>query len=229
MTCAQGDAIQSWKNEHLYLAQDNGRTKRIGKMPENAQGIVAQYREHHHRIAQMVAAGCTPNMIRVQTGVSTHRLTLYLSDPSFIELIAGYAKRQTVKIELAADSYHETALANMLRAEQQIADHLDASEETGELLPISQLDRISQGRADRFGYSKHSVVKHEHDFAAALDKAIARSGKVIEHQPNEARQAPTMLELAATQGEGAAPAKKPPPRQPASFAQVLEIKRRRLA
>jgi hypothetical protein len=172
-------------NAHLYLAQDEGQPKRIGKMPEKPVNIVAQYRESHHRIAQLVAAGCTPSMIRSQTGVNNRRLELLCADPTFQELIAGYTKRVVMKIELAQDAYLDTAVSNMLRAEQQIADHLDQSEESGELLPVNTLDKISQGRADRFGYSKHTKVEHTHDFASMLDKAIARSGKakVIEHQP----------------------------------------------
>jgi hypothetical protein len=176
---------------------------------------------------------------------------LLCADPTFQELIAGYTKRVVMKIELAQDAYLDTAVSNMLRAEQQIADHLDQSEESGELLPVNTLDKISQGRADRFGYSKHTKVEHTHDFASMLDKAIARSGKAkviegtvdktgptidsplaprpIEPKMVEVQRSPASAPLPhspqgeqATSGETLRPA-------PRSFAKVLEIKRRRIA
>lgn len=141
------------------------------------QSMLQRYRDSHHQIAEMFALGMTPSMIRRQTGISMHRLSLYAGDPAFNELIAQKQSRLAEKTEAAADAYLDAAIANMLRAERQIMDHLDEAEEKGELLPVNILDKISQGRADRFGYSKHSTMKVEHDFATALDRAIARSGK----------------------------------------------------
>ena len=203
---------------------------------------VAQYRDSHHRVAQMFAAGCTPSMIRRQTGISMRRLTLLSGDPSFKELIAQYSSRFVEKLEVAQDAYLDTAIANMLRSEQQIADHLDQSEETGELLPINILDKISQGRADRFGYSKHSTMRVEHDFATALDKAIARSGKAEEMKTIEgtvASESSATSALppspgiyppnAAAGGEGPSTCGETQRSAPRSFQAVLEIKRRRIA
>ncbi len=234
----RGGTVYGYETAHLHTVQDDGSTKQIGPMPEQAQGIVAQYRESHHRIAQLVAVGCTPSMIRAQTGVTARRLELLCADPTFRELIAGYTKRRTMKVELAADSYQDTSIANMLRAEQMIEDHLDQAEESGELIPLAQLDKISQGRADRFGYSKHTKVEHTHDFSAMLDKAIARSGKakLIEGQV----EAPRMVEVkdeAAPFHLPVSPALSQPMLQeervqspaPRSFSSVLEIKRRRIA
>lgn len=139
--------------------------------------IVQRYRDSHHRLAEMFAMGCTPAMVRRQTGLSMRRLSTYLADPTFQELIAAKSARAAEKLELAGDAYIDSAIANMLAAEQQITDHLDDAREAGELLPINILDKISQGRADRFGYAKNSKLEVTHDFATALDKAIARSGK----------------------------------------------------
>ena len=195
---------------------------------------VIQYRDSHHRIAQMFAMGCTPSMIRRQTGISIRRLSLLSADPTFNELIAGYTQRAEAKLELAQDAFMDTAISNMLRAELQIADHLDQSEETGELMPVNILDKISQGRADRFGYSKHSTMRVEHDFATALDKAIARSGKgeamrEIEGKATEVAIPAQPSLLPPTRGEGPDMCGETPRQVPRSFQGVLEIKRRKIA
>lgn len=193
---------------------------------------VQRYRDSHHRIAEMFAMGLTPSMIRRQTGISIRRLSLYLADPTFQELIASKTAKVAAKIDDAIDAYADSAIANMLRAEQQITDHLDQAEEAGELLPVNILDKISQGRADRFGYSKHSVVKHEHDFAAALDRAIARSGKGEAIKTIEGVVAQPSLPVAPALSPPVAEEVLPQSRRepPRSFARVLEpIKRRRIA
>lgn len=176
-------------------------------MPE--PGIIARYRETHHRIAQMFALGMTPSMIRQQTGVSQRRLTLYWSDPAFQELIRKYSGEQEEKLRIANDALTDLAVGNMLLAEQMIVDRLHESlEEDGEQIPIATLNRLFESRADRFGYGKHSTIKHEHDFAAALDRAIERSGKKIELQATEVKELP--------------PPKPPAPKIPASFVGVFQ-------
>lgn len=141
-------------------------------------GIVALYRETHHRIAQMFAMGMTPSMIRQQTGISQRRLLLYWNDPTFQDLIAKYSAQQEEKLKLAADALTDAAVGNMLLAEGMITDRLHAALEDGaEPIPLATLNKLFESRADRFGYGKHATIKHEHDFATALDRAIERSGK----------------------------------------------------
>ncbi len=188
--------------------------------------VVERFRESHHAVARMFASGLTPSMIRQKTGYSQRRLTLLWNDPSFQELIAVYAKRIGEVWDATVDAYVDLGVANMLRAEAQLAEHLDQSEETGELLPVGALDRISQGRADRFGYSKHSTIEHKHDFASMLDKAIERSdkAKVIEGQAQQVL--PTSVQPATQEaGTSLAPTKS----RPRSFVSVLSNKKRRVA
>ena len=187
-----------------------------------------RFREEHHAVARMIAAGLSDSMIRQRTGRSIRRLTLLRADPSFQELIAVYSQRVEEKWDENLDTFLDLGMGNMIRAEAQIAEHLDKCEDTGELLPVGVLDRISQGRADRFGYSKHTVLHHNHDFASALDRAIARSGKAepkqIEAQAtSEALNQPALP--APPERVGA------PPQSPArSLSSVLSpIKRRRVA
>ncbi len=189
--------------------------------------VIERFRESHHAVARMFASGMTPSMIRQKTGYSQRRLSLLWGDPSFQELIAVYAKRIGEVWDATVDAYVDLGVANMLRAEMQLAEHLDHSEDTGELLPIGALDRISQGRADRFGYSKHVAHDHKHDFASMLDKAIERSTKVIEGQALQVL--PTSVQSVP---QGAEVARSPQPShqpRPRSFVSVLSNKKRRSA
>ena len=183
-------------------------------------GVIEQHRESHHAVARMIAAGMSPNMIRQRTGRSRRSLTLLLADPSFNELVQHYREVVEEKWNENVDHYLDLGLANMIRAESLIADKLEADDE----VPVMLLDRISQGRADRFGYGKNSTMKVEHDFAASLDRAIARSGvKTIEGRVEESHH-PLALERPK------APVRQPEPLS-ASFSRVLEqgVKRRRVA
>jgi hypothetical protein len=138
-------------------------------------------------------------MVRRNTGISIRRLTLLCADPTFQELIAVKGRKAQERWDQSIDAYTEMAIGNLMAAEGQLTDKLAAAEETGELLPTRELIAIVSDRADRFGYSKHTVVKHEHDFAAALDRAIARSGKQIEGTATELA-APATAQLPAPSG-----------------------------
>ena len=183
-------------------------------------GVIERFRESHHAVARMLAVGMTASMIRQRTGRSQRSLTLLMQDPSFNELITHYRERVEEKWEENVDRYLDLGLSNMIRAESLIADKLEGDDE----VPVMLLDRISQGRADRFGYGKNSTLKVEHDFAASLDRAIARSGvKTIEGRVEESHH-PLVLERPK------APVRQPEPLS-ASFSRVLEqgVKRRRVA
>ena len=197
--------------------------------------VIERFRESHHAVAKMFASGMPPDQIRQRTGYSIRRLTLLFGDPSFQELIAVYAQRVDERWNANLDTFLDLGMGNMIRAEAQIAEHLDKSEDTGELLPLGALDRISQGRADRFGYSKHAIVEHKHDFAAMLDKAIARSGKgeamkQIEGRATEVSPMPTLPAPLEVQPEPSYVRSKSGIAGPRSFASVLEpVKRRKVA
>jgi hypothetical protein len=209
-------------------------------MPETQElevlSIIDRFSLSHHSVARMFALGMTESMIRQRTGYSFKRLSLLIGSPSFRELIAHYAAHLDEKWNEAVDVYTDLGISNMIRAEAQIAEHLDKCEESGELMQPTILDKISQGRADRFGYSKHSVHHHEHDFASALDRAIARSGKgeelkTIEGKAEAVSPMP-MATAALSPPQGTRPAKAPPRSSAGSrsFASVLEpVKRRKVA
>ncbi len=192
--------------------------------------VVQQFRESHHAVARMFASGMTPSMIRQRSGYSLRRLSLLWNDPTFQELIKIYAKRVGEAWDRNMDTYLDLGVSNMIRAEALVAEALDNDDDPP---PLLALDRISQGRADRFGYGKHNTVEHKFDFATLLDKAIARSGKAVEVKQIEGR-ASIPPEKALPDLQGAQPIQAPKPTTqravPRSIAAVLNpIKRRRVA
>lgn len=143
-----------------------------------------RFRETHHAVARMFASGATISKVSRDTGYTRRRLHILLQDPSFQDLIAEYAKSLGDKIEEVQDQFAEMAVSNLLRAEAQLQEKLDQSDEEGELLPTRDLLAIVKDRADRFGYSAKRVIQHDVSFANRLDRAIEASNKakVIEHQ-----------------------------------------------
>lgn len=149
--------------------------------PSQELSIIERFRAQHHAVARMFASGMTPSMIRQRTGLSNRRLALLYEDPSFQELIAVYAQRVEEKWDASLDTYLDLGMSNMILSESMIAERLEEAQNVGaEPIPLAMLDKISQGRADRFGYGRNATVEHKHDFSSMLDRAIERSGKAKE-------------------------------------------------
>jgi hypothetical protein len=198
------------------------------------RAVIENYRTHHHAIAQLIALGFTDQMIRRRTGVSYRSLVIYRNDPSFKELIEHYSRRRDELFETNIDPYRDLSYENMMSAEYTVQEHFERARDTGEMVPLAIANKISQDRADRLGYSKHSVVQHNHDFASQLDKAISRSktvlieGYVEEPSLHETTPAPQETVLPIPSPSPAEPS--PPPRK-LSIASVqrMEIMKRRFS
>lgn len=159
------------------------REKRIG--PPKVQ----QYRETHHRVARLVAAGLRDGEISRMTGYSPGRVGQFKQDPAFQQLVAEYRGKVDEAWVNSLDEFYETSTSNMLRAERMLEAHLDKAEDgEADLIPIKSLLSITADRADRFGYGKHSTKTNEiKDFAAMMEKMAAKSGRsnVIDAKANE--------------------------------------------
>ena len=114
--------------------------------------VIERFRESHHTIARMFAAGMTPAMIRRNTGISMRRLTLMWNDPTFQELIEILRRRYNEKFDEAVDTYRDLSFGNMIESELQVQDHLAEARERGELvhsltcsrsLPIARTDSVT--------------------------------------------------------------------------------------
>lgn len=145
------------------------------------------FRDTHHRLARLVASGIRESEVLRITGYSNTRLGVLKLDPAFQELVSAYRGKVTEAWIASQDEFYETSTSNMLRAERQIEEHLDAADETGELVPLKTLLAITSDRADRFGYPKKKEIDNNFniDFAKRIEKAMARQGRgsVIDARP----------------------------------------------
>lgn len=142
---------------------------------------VQRFRDSHHRIARLLAVGLSNREVAERTGRSAAALSVLVADPAFQNLVANYRERVTEQFVDSVDEYYTLATSNMLAAERHIADHIDELDSRDELLPIRTALAISRDAADRFGYGKKQTNLNVNvDFAAKLEKMIARSGKTIE-------------------------------------------------
>ena len=148
--------------------------------------VAKKLRDHHHRIARLVAAGLRNFEIAERTGMSISRISMYRKDPAFNELVDKYRPKVDAAYEREQDEYYNLATANMRKAETMIAEKLEQAEEDGEFLPTRELIAISRDAANRFGYGKRNMNLNVNvDFAAQLEKTIARSKTItIESGPS---------------------------------------------
>lgn len=147
---------------------------------------VSKLRDPHHRLARLIASGLKVNEAAARAGFSAARAYVLHADPTFQNLVAEYRNDVQTSFITSQDDFYTTATSNMLKAERQLAERLDAADEAGELLPVRDLIAISRDGADRFGYGKRTTNLNVNvDFAAKLEAArkrsdSARSGKVLE-------------------------------------------------
>lgn len=169
------------------------------KAPRVGPPRIKSFRETHHRLARMIAAGFRDHEICRKTGFSQSRIGSLRQDPAFQQLVSEYRDKVTESWTETVDEFHETSISNMLRAERMIEDHLDAADETDERIPLPRLLAITSDRADRFGYGKHRTQRNENiSFAEEMKTIAQRSGKsnVIDSQATlvkETKSAPAAL------------------------------------
>ena len=149
------------------------------RLPPQRHDRVKNLRDSHHNVARLMASGMSNTEIALATGYTTQRIGRFRNDPSMVELVASYRAMITEDWLENQDHLAVLAVKNMVAAERQLSDKLDAADEAGELLPTRELLAIAADRMDRFGYGKKSMnVNVNVDFAAKLEAAIARSKKV---------------------------------------------------
>ena len=156
------------------------------KTNERTVPRVKSFRDSHHRLARLCAAGLRNEEILRITGFSYVRLSTLKMDPAFQELIAQYRDKVTQAFVASQDEFFETSTSNMLRAERQIEEHLDRADEEGELLPVKTLMALTADRADRFGYGKKTINTNINvDFAGRMERMMAKQGQatVIDAKP----------------------------------------------
>lgn len=143
---------------------------------------VARLKASHHNVARLLAWGMTNKEVAAMTGFTPERVSQLQQAPAMKELIASYKALVEEKQAENIDAYLTLKAQNMIAAERHIADAIAEADANDELLPIKTALAISADGADRLGYGKKTQVTVNHDFAAQLERAIARSqgAKVIE-------------------------------------------------
>lgn len=144
--------------------------------------MMEAFRESHHAIARMYAAGLSDMLVSRTTGYSMRRLSIIRNTPAFEELVAYYSEIAAESWKDHMDVYNYYLHFNRIAAERHITETIEDLEDRGERLPVLTANKISIDRADRTGYSKTSKVDVKIDFGTALDRAIVKSNeaKVIE-------------------------------------------------
>lgn len=141
-------------------------------------------RNSHHRIARMAAAGLRKFEIVERTGYSYNRVSQLLAAPAMQELVSTYRAKVDASYERELDQFHHKAFGNMLIGEDIISDRLEGVLDGDTQMSTRDVIAIVADRADRLGYGKRETrVNVNADFAAELEKAIARSAQVIEVIP----------------------------------------------
>ena len=139
---------------------------------------VQRMRASHHKVARLVAYGLTHVEVAALTGYTRERVNQLVGSPAMRELIDLYMDRVAEREAEQLDAYLELKTQNMIAAERHIADAFAEADENDALIPIRTALAISADGADRLGYGKRQTnVNINADLGAALERAIARSGK----------------------------------------------------
>lgn len=164
---------------------------------------VGKLRDSHHRLAFLFAVGHTMKEVAEIVGYSYHRVRYIRNSPAFDQLVADIRKDVMAEQIAQVDLFASTQSSNMVRASLMLSDHLEAAEETGELLPVRELVSIIADSADRFGYPKKGVnVNVNADFGALLEARLRK-------QRESAPPVSPALELSAEGSDRSSPAVTP--------------------
>jgi hypothetical protein len=150
----------------------------ITQKREYKPGRVTEFRDSHHLVARLVAAGLRNDEVLERSGFSYQSLWRFNQDPAFQELVAQYRKEEIERYDRNRDEYAALIFRNQLKAERKLADKLDDEEAD---LSTRDLITIARDAADRTGYGKrNTTVNVNVGMATALERAQAVSAKVID-------------------------------------------------
>lgn len=140
-----------------------------------AAPVLKQIRDHHHRLAWMVAKGMRTGEIAKILGMSISRVSILKSDPAFRQLVEAYRKRCD---EIEEEEFRDvTAIRahNEFLALQEVNDRLEHAPET---FSVRDLIDIAADNADRNGNPKLSRT-HSTNVSYNLADALAASQRRV--------------------------------------------------
>lgn len=153
------------------------------RAPRHNLSIAERFRDPHHNVARLLALGMKQKDVAAATGYSANRISQLEASPAFQELLALYRQQVAEKFTENADELVRAMTSIQRKAIRTVEEHFDAADEEGELIPLKTALAVAADMADRLGPAKRSVSTNTNinvDFAAELEKAIARSGRTIE-------------------------------------------------
>lgn len=154
----------------------------LASLQQGSAPAVKQLRDSHHMVARLCALGLRTGDVAFRTGFSIIRISTLRKDPAFAQLVEQYRQDVDEAWKEAADEYFETVISNRITSARLIRDKLEAADPDD--VTFGQLVAIHSDSADRTGYPKRSVAVNVNvDFAAQLDRAIARSAKALPESP----------------------------------------------
>ena len=153
------------------------------KIPINR---VQQFRDSHHRLARILAAGIRPQEAAEMTGYSISTVHAFQADPAFKELVAKNRPEVSEVITDVLAQRELLTIQNGIKAERRLADRLD--DEDDDRITTRDLITIARDAADRTGLGKRSTVNNVNiDLARSLEAANARrsrAGLTIDNVPS---------------------------------------------
>jgi hypothetical protein len=145
--------------------------------PRGHSAPIKALRDSHHMIARLLALGLPVGEVAYRTGYSLTRVSTLKRAPAVQELIAHYRAQVDEAYGNSTQEYFTYANQNRNASARMINDKLMSGEP--EDFSVQQLVAIHADFADRTGFPKRSLAVNVNlDFAAALDRAIARSREV---------------------------------------------------
>jgi hypothetical protein len=145
----------------------------------SARVVIAKLRDAHHQIARMIAFGMSYKDIAYELGYSYTRIAVLANSPSIVELVTKYRGKVDEKWEAEVEKRNNYIQQVYTKSWRMIGEQLEDADETGEAIPLRTLLAVADSAADRVGITKKSTtVNINVDFAANLERAIARSRAV---------------------------------------------------
>jgi hypothetical protein len=139
---------------------------------------VKAFRSSHHRLARLVASGMKDEDICRILGCSYQNLWLKKQDPAFMELVTGYRNRIDDQAITEASEVQDKAAEIIIRNLDQMEQHLDRSDESGELIPLATLVKINADLMNRFGYPAKTMNTNVNvDIGQFMKGTMRRSGR----------------------------------------------------
>lgn len=138
---------------------------------------IKRIRDRHHHVAWLIALGKPHTEIAAELRINPARISLYLRDPAFIEIVDRKRAEIAESRRDQVDALTAKSTEAMHLAEDEVINRLKTNADN---IHIRDLNRITTDRMDRFGYGKHTTSRNENlnlNFAAKLESAIARSRK----------------------------------------------------